>query len=213
MTDNFNNYRQFIELVGGLPETNEKGNLDKFYVIELIRRGKDNPNMSAANYHFKNYHIYSWHDLDKYEQEIKDVCRLLKMRAYASVNYKLMSQIALDTLAEEARRIAAHDYKQYNHIFDSCLGKYVDGKNNLWILDFDEKLIGSDIMAISRFINSMDSLYKENVIFRMPTKSGHHFITRPFNLQKFNEGFVEVFRPPLPDVKKNHLTLLYENLE
>lgn len=91
MTDNFQMYREFINLRGGLPETNEKGNLDKYYVIELIRRGKDNPDMAAANYHFRNYYIYSWLDLDKYEKEIKDVCTLLKMRAYCSVNYKLMS--------------------------------------------------------------------------------------------------------------------------
>ena len=43
MTDNFNRYREFINLCGGLPDTNEKGTLDKYYVIELMRRGKDNP--------------------------------------------------------------------------------------------------------------------------------------------------------------------------
>ena len=102
MTDNFSNYKAFIEKCGGLPDRNEKGNLDKYYVIELIRRGKDNPDLPAANYRFKNYYVYSWRDLDKYEKEIKEICTLLRLRAYCSVNYKMMSQVALDTVAESA---------------------------------------------------------------------------------------------------------------
>lgn len=64
MTDNFKRYREYIELCGGLPDDNEHGNLDKYYCIELKRRGKDNPDLPAANYHFRNYYIYSWRDLE-----------------------------------------------------------------------------------------------------------------------------------------------------
>ena len=61
---------------------------DTYFVIELMRRGKDNPDMPAANYHFKNYYIRKPEDLDKYKQEIIDLCNIFRMRAYASVNYK-----------------------------------------------------------------------------------------------------------------------------
>lgn len=217
MTDNFLNYREFIKLCGELPDTNEKGNLDKYYVIELMRRGKDNPDLPAANYHFRNYYIYSWKDLDKYEKEIKDICTLLKLRAYCSVNYKLMSQVALDTLAESARRIAAHDYKKFYSIFESCSGKFADRGNNIWIVDIDDikDLNVNEVSYLDRmeeYINSMISGYTKNVIFINPTKSGYHFITHPFNLQQFNQEFPKYFTGKVPDVKKNHLTLLYENL-
>ena len=216
MTDNFNRYREFITLMGGLPNVNEKGNLDKYYVIELMRRGKDNPDMPAANYHFKNYYIYSWRDLNRYELEIKNICNLLNLRAYCSVNYKLMSQVALDTLAESARRIAAHDYKKFYNIFESCSGKFVDSKNNLWVIDIDNVSINKHedackIAGISRLINNMESGYSENVVYYMPTKSGMHIITHPFNLQHFYEEY-DIETLPL-DIKKNHLTLLYEDLK
>ena len=216
MTDNFNRYRDFITLMGGLPDVNEKGNLDKYYVIELMRRGKDNPDMPAANYHFRNYYIYSWKDLNRYEQEIKNICNLLNLRAYCSVNYKLMSQVALDTLAESARRIAAHDYKKFYNIFESCSGKFVDSKNNLWVIDIDNVNIDKHedackIAEISRLINNMESGYSENVVYYMPTKSGMHIITHPFNLQHFNEEYDNETLPL--DIKKNHLTLLYEDLK
>ena len=213
MTDNFGLYRKLIELCGGLPEDNKKGNLDKFYVIELIRRGKDNADMPAANYHFKNYHIFSMNDLRRYEQEIKDICTLLNCRAYASVNYKLMSQIALDTIAEEARRIAAHDYKQFDHIFESCCGKYKAKDNNLWVVDVDDNKSELFLTQLIMYTNSIRSKSKLNVLTVFPTPSGYHLICHPFD---FNQ-FIGTFRiclgyATIPEVKKNHLTLLFENL-
>ena len=211
MTDNFNLYRKFItEVYGGLPDTNEKGNLDKYFVIELMRRGKDNPDMSAANYHFRNYYIYSWKDLDKYEKEIKDVCTLLKLRAYCSVNYKKMSQVALNTLAESARRIAAHDYKKFYNIFESCSGKYADKGNSVWVVDIDKENLDS-INIIKHYINEAKPTNTEKILFEMPTKSGLHLITKGFDLKNFNDNCDRELGY-IVDVKKNHLTLLYENL-
>lgn len=211
MTDNFNLYRKFItEVYGGLPDTNEKGNLDKYFVIELMRRGKDNPDMSAANYHFRNYYIYSWKDLDKYEKEIKDVCTLLKFRAYCSVNYKKMSQVALNTLAESARRIAAHDYKKFYNIFESCSGKYADKGNSVWVVDIDKENLDS-INIIKHYINEVKPKNTEKILFEMPTKSGLHLITKGFDLKTFNDNCKNELGYKI-DVKKNHLTLLYENL-
>jgi len=212
MTDNFKLYKEYINKIDGLPDNNEKGNLDKYYVIELMRRGKDNPDMPAANYHFKNYYIYSWRDLDKYETEIKNVCDLLKLRAYASVNYKLMSQVSLDTLAESARRIAAHDFKKFYNIFESCSGKFVEHKNNIWIVDVDKEDLDM-VDIIKDFINECEPVKIEKIIFEIPTKSGLHLITRGFNLQDFNSKCINFLGlKKTIDVKKNHLTLLYENL-
>ena len=66
MTNNFNSYKDYI--------TNEFKNSsldenDTYFVVELIRRGKDNPDNPAANYHFKNYYLRKPEDLDKYKEE------------------------------------------------------------------------------------------------------------------------------------------------
>lgn len=215
MTDNFENYRKLIHRTGGLPADNERGTLDKYYVIELMRRGKDNPDMPAANYHFKNYYIYSWRDLEKYEQEIKNICELLHLRAYCSVNYKLMSQVALDTMAESARRVASHDFKKFNVIFESCSQKFFDRDNRLWVIDIDGWISEDDLYDLQNYINSMGSHYEKKIVFIMPTRNGVHLICRPFNAKQFNAGFFAHFGnqfDSIPDIKKNHLTLLYENL-
>lgn len=217
MTDNFTRYRELLRLTGGLPDNNEKGNLDLYYAVELMRRGKDNPDLPAANYHFRNYYIYSWRDLDRYEQEIKTVCQMLNLRAYASVSPKRMSQVALDTLAESARRIAAHDYKRFYSIFESCSGKYADRSSELWVVDVDGPATEEAVAALRRYIRTMQSGHADPVVYTMPTRSGQHIITRPFNLKQFTDGFAPALTATydlaLPDVKKNHLTLLYENLD
>lgn len=117
--------------------------------------------MPAANYHFKNYYIYSLKDLEKYEEEIKNICELLRLRAYCSVNYKLMSQVALDTMAESARRIAAHDYKKFYNIFESCSGKYTPSGNNFWVIDIDEVPTHGVLNNFCNFINHCDSSHEE----------------------------------------------------
>lgn len=93
MTDNFKLYRDFIA------EKFAKTTLltiDSYFVVELMRRGKDNPDMPAVNYHFKNYYIRKPEDLDKYENEIKTLCEVLRLRAYASVNIKSFKQGCFD---------------------------------------------------------------------------------------------------------------------
>lgn len=217
MTDNFDNYIKFIRATGeDLPATNERGTLDKYYVIELMRRGKDNPDMPAANYHFKNYYIYSWKDYNLFKEEIKTICKLFKLRAYASVNYKIMSQVALDTISESARRIAAHDYKKFYKIFESCSAKYHTRDNSLWVIDIDKEDIEThaDLEAeIIDIIKHCKSKYKNPIVFKMPTKSGFHLITRPFNKYEFDKYWKDLFiGESAPVIKDNHLTLLYEDL-
>ena len=138
----------------------------------------------------------------------------LKSKAYCSVNYKLMSQVALDTMAESARRLAAHDYKKFYAIFESCSGKFVDKGNNLWVVDIDEVDENLNLQPLNDFINKMESGYDNNIVYTMPTRSGMHLITRPFNLQRFNDEWNEYLDDLYGkvDIKKNHLTLLYENL-
>jgi hypothetical protein len=208
MTDNFNAYKQFITekwSYSDLPEG------DSYFVVELIRRGKDNPDTPAANYHFKNYYIRKPKDLDKYEQEIKSLCEMLHLRAYASVNIKSFKQVSLNTMAELARRIAKNDYRKNYAVFESCSGQYCHSKDKQWVVDLDDcKLHDVYPKLIKDLINSCKP-HGDKIVTEFPTKSGVHIITTPFDRQQFIE-LCEVHDICNVDIKKNHLTLLYENL-
>ena len=80
MTDNFKLIRRYL-IDNDIPQHNASG-LMKHYVVEIISRGKDNPDMPAANRHFKNYYFPCIDKFDRYEPEIKKVCDVLRMRAY-----------------------------------------------------------------------------------------------------------------------------------
>lgn len=208
MTDNFNRFKEFMRL----PET-EGG--DAYYVIELVRRGKDCPDLSAANYHFKNYYIDSMQKYDKVQDEIRLLCRTLRLRAYVSVNRKSFRRVTMDTIAEMSRRAALDDFRRPHAVFESCSGKFVDKNDEHWVVDVDD-FIGYNTqehcVTIKNFINDCRP-YGDKIELMLPTKSGIHLITRPFDLNAFN-GCMGVFTDwiPRPEVKKNHLTLLFEDL-
>lgn len=210
MTDNFNRFREFLQL----PE--QEGG-DAYYVIELVRRGKDCPDLPAANYHFKNYYIDTLAKYDKVQDEIRLLCRTLRLRAYASVCRKSFRRVTMNTLAEMARRAALGDFNRPDKIFGSCSGEYVDKDDRHWVVDVDD-FVGYNTQehceTIRNFINDCQPFEDRNKIeLILPTKNGMHLITRPFDVKTFN-GCMGVFTDwiPRPEIKKNHLTLLFEDL-
>ena len=201
MNDNFKLIRQYL-IDNGIPQHNESSLL-KHYVVEIMSRGKDNPDMPAANRHFKNYYFPCIDKFDQYESEIKNVCDALRMRAYVSVNYKMYDQVLMNTAAECAVRSAAHNYGKPYSIYEHCSGKYVNRNDKKFVVDIDEE-------QMIFFDNIYDEL-KDKVVLVVPTRTGMHLVTTPFNTLAFKNECINRLGFA-PDIKKNHLTLLYENL-
>lgn len=209
MTDNFTNFRSFMQL----PET-EGG--DAYYVIELVRRGKGCPDLPAANYHFRNYYIDSLAKYDKVQDEIRLLCRTLRLRAYVSVCRKSFRGVTMNAIAEMSHRAALDDFRRPYAIFESCSGKYASKDDKHWVVDIDgdDMYLAETTAAICEtYINLSCKPEGDKVILTLPTRSGIHLITRPFDLQEFNRLCIERARfVAVPEVKKNHLTLLFEDL-
>lgn len=202
MTDNFERYRSFMQL----PE--EDGG-DAYYVIELVRRGKDCPDLPAANYHFKNYYIDTLKKYDSVQEEIRTLCRTLRLRAYVSVNRKSFRQVTMNTIAEMSRRAALDDFRRPYAVFESCSGKFVDKNDKYWVVDVDD-CDWKTIVYIECLVKKCKP-EGNKVKLALPTRSGCHLITKPFDIGEFQLMMKEKEKE-LPDIKKNHLTLLYEEL-
>lgn len=202
MTNNFEAYKEFIQ-----------GNdcPDSYYVIELIRRGKDHPNLPASNYHFRNYYIKSPSDIDKYKDEIILLCTTLGLRAYGSVNYKSFKQVTLNTMAEYAKRIAENNFAKPYNIFESCSGTYCPS-NKFWLIDLDE--CNEHKLALVEEILTVSKPYHSNKVVRVfPTKSGYHLITTAFDRKEFDLVYTGTFNDEkAPEIKTNGITLIYENV-
>ena len=218
MTDNFALIKDFIQSQWG---GQFDSFTDTFYMVEIIGRAKDNAHIIAGNHKFKTYYIRAMEDLDKYENEIKLLCDTLQMRAYISVNHKSMKHVTLNTLAEYANRIAQENFDKPYSLFDSCAAKYVERAEQLWIIDVDKE--DTDWYSVNGecTIDHLTKYYadmvescapRKKIVAVIPTKSGRHIITHPFNTVEFANKACRC-RGIDALIKKNHLTLLYENIK
>jgi hypothetical protein len=216
MTDNFKLIKEFIQSqFGGRFDSFT----DVFYTVEIIGRTKDNAHIKSHK--FKTYYIKNIEDFDKYENEIKLLCDTLQMRAYISINHKSFKQVTLNTMAEYANMIAQDNFDKPYSIFDSCAAKYVERSNQLWIIDVDKEDADHYSLNASMTVDDLVDSYikiiescepKKKIVIVIPTKSGRHIITHPFNTVEF------MHKAPCNKtieglIKKNNNTLLYENIK
>ena len=212
MTDNFELFREYVR-DAGIPESKHFLN-DKFFIVELIRRGKDCPDLPAANYTFKTYYIDSIDEFDRAREEIVSIAKILRSRAYISVNCKSKIKSLKKTLLKIASAIDMDESKKPWRLFNSSCNEVLDKNDKRWVVDLDTKNEFTLRILKELILESESEYVPENrIILEVPTKNGIHLITRPFNVYKFAEKFAERSSQPVPDIKKNHLSLLYEDLE
>ena len=167
-----------------------------FYHMQILRRGKDHPDLPAANRVIKAYFISGPEYLEKHEKEIKDLCEFFGARAYINLAPKDCTKLAKLAMCDLAKRIFEGDVKKIYKVFNTAAGELKSALPH-WVVDIDEIGQLEEIKATIEKINK-DSIYCE-----IPTKSGCHLITKPFNLMEFKNKFPNI------DVHKNNPTILY----
>lgn len=211
MTNNFDLIRDYM-INEQIPYDNNRSG-DLFFEIMVIRRGKDHPGLPAANYTFKTYYLDSIEKYDYFKDEIITVCNVLKMRAYVSVNVKSKEQITKAASKKFTESIFLNEYKKPWRIFDHMFGKIPAKNDNTWLIDVDD--LPKDIQPeLEKIISSCKSQYNPIIINRIPTRSGCHLLTRPFNVAEYENKWKDIYPDiEVPAIKKNHITLLYENID
>ena len=191
MIDNFEQIKSLLEFP----------NDDIYYHLQILRRGKDHPELSAANRVIKSYFICSLESLDYVEDEIKKLCEFFGARAYINLTPKSIKKTMILQLKYLAQRAYEGDFKKIWKSWNTCAGE-IKGEKPRWVIDVDKSLILSESHKIQLDLEEMDPKGKK-YIATIPTKSGYHLITKPFNLQQFKEKYPDI------DVHKNNPTLLY----
>ena len=202
MIDNFELIKPLLEFP----------NDDIYYHLQILRRGKDHPELPAANRVIKAYFICSLESLDYVEQEIKDLCKFFGARAYINLAPKSIKKTTMLQIKYLAQRAYEGDFKKIWKSWNTCAGE-IKGEKPRWVVDIDNNSnsypIKDKLYNIETFIDKIcepRDVYPHRgakVIINIPTKSGYHLITTPFNLQQFKEEYSDI------DVHKNNPTLLY----
>lgn len=191
MVDNFDQISEYI-----------KPDEDEFYYIQIIRRAKDNPQIGSNNQWVKAYNITSRNDLLEKRIRITDLCNKLGARAYIHLSPRNSHIIALMMLEELAAIMRTEQYPNARNLYATMCGRYMPPKGKkLWIVDIDR----DQYEHIDTIVDDLRCCLPvgDKVRYYIPTKSGIHLITTPFDLQTFTSMYPNI------DVHRNNPTLLY----
>ena len=182
---------------------------ESFYFLQVLKRRKDNPDLEKDMIHLADFYIYSLEDYDRLMDRVINLCQSENARAYLRLNVRDSKKTAMMTLKKIVDYISSENYKAVKKAYASCSGEYHSDPDKTWIVDIDNVSIDSfnhseEQIRIRQLITDLQiEAGKEPMMQFIPTRSGVHIITRPFNLQKFKSEFPDI------DVHKDNMTILY----
>lgn len=180
---------------------------DDFYYLQILQRKKENPQLGRNSRVIKNYYITSQENLLKRWDEIKELCQQFNARASLRLNKRSYERVAFKALKKMAEQMEQRDYSHVGHAYDAAIGNGHNDKDKKWILDIDAKegetsVDMGEVMKIMDFITNIEPFgFKQLAI--IPSKTGMHIITKPFNLEVFSKKYPEI------DIHKDNPTNLY----
>ena len=205
-----------IEIIKPLLNFENKGD---FYMLYLLKRKKDQPEGEKDNNQsvrtIKTYCIESIEHLEKRYEEIKQLCEMFKARAYIHVQKQNHFDVSLNMMVALAQRIQDGQHNQKG-LFDSVVGQ-IKTQEKRWIIDVDDIKEPSPLMMAYieyecapitevKFDEAGIPIGHEvgpKIEAIIPTKNGHHLITKKFDVMKFKETYPEI------EIHKKNPTLLF----
>lgn len=186
---------------------------DEFYFIQILVRGKDGHKVNGNNKTrmVKFYTVNSAEKLLKYKDEIIAISRINNARAYIHPVKRNMKEVAAIMVENTVHAFVTGNYKEMKSMFPIAAGQSFMTSDKKFLIDLDDIHEGDDILnQIRADIFSMrghGGEESEKVFMSVPTKSGIHLITWPFDLGQFKVKYPNI------DVHKNNPTLLYYEWE
>ena len=199
MKNNFDLVRKMLDF----------GSSDTYYFLQILKRRKDNPDLGKDMKVIGDYFIYSMEQFNRMEDEIIQVCVTHNARAYFRINKRSPKKTAMQMLKRVTDLIISENYKEVKNAFSSVSGEFHGDEDKKWIVDIDDVSIDTfnhskEQIEIRELIYNLQlETGKEPMMKFIPTKSGIHIITRPFNLKNFKEKYPDV------DVHKDNMVILY----
>lgn len=194
IVDNFNTIADLLP---------EKADKDTFWVIRIISRKKDNPDLTKNSKCYKSYTVQSRSELLDLYGKIIECAVKNRARAYFNPNARSWRKVALATLKRTAEYIASEEYSSVMVAADRCLdeGAAKDHKK-IWVIDIDDS---KQETVTQRRLEYLEI----PVIAKIPTVNGVHLLVNPFNPEDLQKVWYEEVE--FPEIKKNNPTLLYYN--
>ncbi len=170
-----------------------------FYFCQVLQRGKENPHLNMSNSRvIKTYYITSIKKLEDNFEEMVKLAEVFNARVYINLNPRNFEKAAFKLLQKVADQMMNKDFYNVRKAYDSICGEYHSEIDRRWLLDLDfEQLYLKD--KIIQYVNlahlTMDKhekVSKYKIIAEIPSKTGIHIISNPFNKAAFSKEFPEI---------------------
>lgn len=189
-----------IEII--LPFINPQSE-DEFYFLQLLKRKKENPELGSNSVVIRNYYIKSKEHLLKVYSEVKEICRVTNSRAMIQLNKRSFENVFYQFNENVAHCLKNKDFINMSNQYDRAIGQTNADKENKWIVDIDEPFNETEHAFLTFCINNLQPVGREKELAIIPSKSGYHLISRPFNKEEFNKIYTKI------DIQKNNPTNLF----
>jgi hypothetical protein len=207
---------------------------DDFYFIQVLKRRKENPELTSNAITVKNFYIFSIEELENSIEEIKALCEQENARAYVRLNVRSLKKTLTQLVKELVIQIAQGnsdnwraveimaDYMGegfHKELMDLCVGamgikkEFASaagqtsnaGKSKTWVVDVDST-DGDYLLRVSSYIEELQSQIPKSKYKIVGT-----FATKN-GVHIISEPFnLQEFKKKFPeiDVHKDAPTLLY----
>lgn len=164
------------------------------YIVHVLRRPKDVKAIGNAfgsnecQRLLRTYYIDSLEYFEKKIPAIKELCISNQARAYIIPQVRNNEDCLLNLAAKVIDTIQMKNYSaKPEHILRAAYCEFHKSRRKIWILDLDnDEMHGWETEKVLELIKSqLKKIGKpEDDAFLVPTKSGTHIVTTPFNLQE-----------------------------
>lgn len=183
---------------------------DCFYFVQILQRKKDHKGtaLSGSNNNsrlIKAYYITSVEKLETHWEEMVKLAQLFNARVSINLNPRNFQKAAFHVLQKIANQMSNSDFYGVRKAYDSVCGHYHSETDKRWLIDIDKDDLPQQVRIIEviNYLQSSITNREYSILAVLPSKSGTHIITNPFNLELFSREFPKI------EVHKNNPTNLF----
>jgi len=167
---------------------------DSFYFIQIIQRKKDHKGetLGGSNNNsrlIKAYYIYSIDQLEKQWDEMVKLAEVFDARVSINLNPRSAYKATMQTVVKIANQMSNSNFRDTPKAYNSVCGEYHHEIDKRWIVDIDKE----DLDKVEDVVTCIKDLQADlsehevaknyKILAVLPSKSGVHIITHPFNVQ------------------------------
>ena len=182
---------------------------DEFYFLQILVRGKDGHHVSGNNKNrlVKYYTITSAEQLLGLKDEILAICHVDNARAYIHPTKRNAKEVANIAVELAVHTFVSQNWIGFKSMYSTAAGQSYMTSDKKFIIDLDDIHEGDDkLEEIKKKLYTYrghGGVNSDKIFMTVPTKSGLHLVTWPFDVGQFQKDF------PGIDIHKNNPTLLY----